>query len=268
MAERARILVAEDERHIGFFLRETLTEAGYSVVLVHNGNAAVERLRDDGPFDLLLLDIRMPGKDGVEVMRAAREIAPDTVIILLTGHATVESAVAALREGAHDYLMKPVATEELLRSLEAGLEKRERIRRQQALTADLERGLRQLRETMQGVPSASQAPAPPLEEEEAQLRVGGLAIDLAAHEVRLHGQLVHLTPIEFQILACLAQRAGTVLTHKEIVQAVWGYEADAWEARALLNPHLSHLRKKLHTDAEAPSLIVNVRGVGYKLEAA
>ncbi len=258
MADRARILVADDEKHVGFFLKETLMQAGHEVVLVHDGHSAVERLANDGPFDLMLLDIRMPGKDGVEVMRAARDIDPSTIIILLTGHATVESAIAAVREEAHDYLLKPASTEELLQSVAEGLAKRQRLLRQHTLTADLAESLRQLQETMGEV-----TPAPPPELANV-IRAGPLIIDLAAHEVTLGEVSIHLTPIEFKILVILARRSGVVVTPEELVYAVWGHESDSWEARSLLNPHLTHLRQKLQSSPDNHQYIVNVRGVGYK----
>lgn len=259
MNEQARVLVADDEKHIGFFLREILVQAGHEVVLVHDGGAAIERLIDDGPFDLVLLDIRMPGKDGVEVMRAAREIAPSTVIILLTGHATVESAIAAVREGAHDYLLKPASTEELLNSIADGLAKRRQVLRQQELVADIEESLRQFRGTIQEPP-----PEQPAREPANVICAGPLTIDLAAHEAALHGESLQLTPIEFDLLTCLAREAGTVLRPEEIVAAVWGHDSELWEARSMLNPHLTHLRKKLQPNPDDHQFIVNVRGVGYK----
>jgi DNA-binding response OmpR family regulator len=259
MANRARILVAEDEKHVGFFLRETLSQAGHQVVLVHDGRAAVERLEQDRPFDLMLLDIRMPGKDGVEVMRAARDIDPGTIIILLTGHATVESAIAAVREGAHDYLLKPASSEELLNSVAEGLAKRQRALRQHELAANIQESLRQLRET---IPVSS--PAPPSSEPASVIRAGRLTVDLTAHEVTLHGDAVQLTPIEFDLLTCLAREPGTVLTPEELVKAVWGYESDSWEARSLLNPHLTHLRQKIQPTPDDHQFVVNVRGIGYK----
>ncbi len=258
MADQARILVADDEKHVGFFLKETLTQAGYEVVLVHDGHSAVGRLVSDGPFDLMLLDIRMPGKDGVEVMRAARDIDPSTIVILLTGHATVESAIAAVREGAHDYLLKPASIEELLQSVADGLAKRQRLLRQHVLTAELAESLRELQETM-----GAAAPSPPLEPANV-IRAGALTIDLTAHEVTLGETPVHLTPIEFKILATLAQAAGSVLTPEELVDAVWGHETESWEARSLLNPHLTHLRQKLRPSPDDHQYITNVRGVGYK----
>ncbi|MFQ5594647.1 MAG: response regulator transcription factor [Anaerolineae bacterium] len=259
MGEQARILVADDEKHIGFFLREILSQAGHQVVLVHDGRTAVERLNDDAPFDLMLLDIRMPGKDGIEVMRVARDIAPSTVIILLTGHATVESAIAAVREGAHDYLLKPASTEELLSSVADGLARRRQLLRQQELVADIQESLRQIRGTMQ-----EPTPAQPTHEPVDVIHAGPLTIDLAAHVANLHGDALHLTPIEFDLLTCLAREAGTVLRPEEIVQAVWGHDSELWEARSTLNPHLTHLRQKLQPNPDDHQFIVNVRGVGYK----
>ena len=259
MGEQARILVADDEKHIGFFLREILAQAGHQVVLVHDGRTAVERLTNDAPYDLMLLDIRMPGKDGVEVMRMARDIAPGTVIILLTGHATVESAIAAVREGAHDYLLKPASTEELLSSVADGLARRRHALRQQELVADIQESLRQFRGTIQEPP-----PAQPAREPANVIRAGSLTIDLAAHGASLHGEPLRLTPIEFDLLTCLAREAGMVLRPEEIVEAVWGHDSELWEARAMLNPHLTHLRQKLQPTPDDHQFIVNVRGVGYK----
>lgn len=189
----------------------------------------------------------------------ARDIAPGTVIILLTGHATVESAIAAVREGAHDYLLKPASIEELLSSVADGLARRRQFLRQKELVADIQESLRQIRGTMQEPP-----PTQPTHEPADVIRAGPLTIDPTAHEATLHGEPLSLTPIEFSLPTCLAREAGTVLRPEEIVQAVWGHESELWEARSTLNPHLTHLRQKLQPNPDEHQCIVNVRGVGYK----
>jgi DNA-binding response OmpR family regulator len=212
-------------------------------------------------------DLKMPGIDGMEVVRAAQARDPDTVCIILTGHGSLETAIEGLRRDIFDYLLKTSDPQEVLRRVREAVEQRDQIRRRKHMLQTLvstatELGLPQ-RETVQ--------PAPPLAEAqtssqaEGSIIVGPLTIDPLRQEVTLEGRRVVLTPTEMRVLVCLARRAGTMLSYVELVQCVQGYDTFPAEAAELIKPHMHHLRQKLEPNAARPRFLLNVRGMGYLL---
>ena len=213
----ARILIVDDEASIRFFLAETLERDGYLVVPAESGEIALQRIQSE-EYDLALLDLRMKGVGGMEVIAALRQKWPDTVIIVLTAHASLETAVEALRQGAHDYLFKPCKTVELRESIHNGLLKRQQeLRRRQLLTQlehNLSQNLAELRAVGGSDPpgavkraivrpgaeenkSVSLAPAPvtqPSDDGSRFLHCCGIIVDIARHVITLHGHLLELSP--------------------------------------------------------------------------
>ncbi len=220
-----RILVVDDERQIRRVLKDALVDEGYTVVTAENGEDAV-RAVEEMPPDLMLLDLGLPGMSGLEVCRALRPEyrAP---IVVLSVRSTEREKVAALDEGADDYLTKPFGMEELLARVRA------QLRRSQV--------------------------APRLPQE---IMAGDLKIDLPRRCVVRDGEEIRLTRTQFEILRFLALNAGRVVTHGMILQHVWGpaYEEDV----ASLRVHVAHLRRKIETDPGRPRLILTELGVGYR----
>jgi DNA-binding response OmpR family regulator len=182
----------------------------------------------------------------------------------------LESALKALRYGAHDYLLKPSDPEDIKRSVREGLEKRWREVRRKDLLAQIEAGVREL--TAEGLPMGtaeeSEAPrdaAPGQLESPPLLEVGPLVIDLQRHAATLNGRPLKLTPVEFGALTYLAREAGRVVTCSTLVKEVQGYDCHEQEARTIVKTHIRHLRQKLESDPSDPEYILNVRGVGYML---
>lgn len=253
-----KILVVDDELLIRQSLSDILRLEGYEVVAVDNGEAAKLALRQ-GNIDLMLLDLKMPGMDGLEVLRASVQIAPDTMIILLTGHGSLESAIEALRLGAHDYLVKPVSSSEILSSVARGITRRIEQQKRRMLFDQLDSSFRSLKD-VEGI-----YPRAPVEQKAVSFE-DGVRIDLARREIWLGNRRVSLTPTEGKLMKVLLENVGRVLTHRELVLLVQGYETSDWEAPEVLRPLISRLRRKLSAFPNGDKWIVNIRGTGYLFE--
>ncbi len=237
MAEQVHTLVVDDEEKICFFLKETLQRAGHVVVIANSGEEALARLRETH-FDLVLLDLMLGGRvDGLRVLEAVKWRWPETAVIILTAYGSLESALTAIREGVDGYLLKPAEPEELRQIVQEVLARRE-----------------------------EQARLKGLDKRKRFLEWGPLSVDQNKHQATLHGQPLELTFSEFKLLAHLMQNADRVVSSKELVQVVQGYECeDEREAREIIKWYIHRLRRKVEPDPSNPQYILNVRGVGYTL---
>ena len=252
---KAKILVVDDEKVARKSLADILRLEGYEVAEVEDGSNALEVL-EAKEIDLMLLDIRMPGMDGIEVMQKASELAPDTEIIMLTAHGSMESAVESLRYGAHDYLIKPSSPQEILSSVAGALARRAEAQRKRLLLGQMETSLQQLKDA-EGVVHSNVAG------QRVISLPDGVMVDLARREIWRGNDRVMLTPTEGKLLKVLLENKGRVMTHKDLVFLVQGYEITDWEAPEVLRPLVSRLRRKLSKFPEGDKWIVNVRGTGY-----
>jgi DNA-binding response OmpR family regulator len=253
----SKLLVVDDEPAVRDSLREILEQEGHEVVTAGSGEEALVVLSEQ-PIDLILLDLKMEGIDGLQVMEEAREIAPYTVIILLTAYGTLESAVAALRQGANDYLLKPCSVGEILASVEKGLGVRREAQRRNELVSSIEKTVRQLKD----------APGSLEPEGEASqlwrfLRSKNLLLDREKQLAMAHGQPLRLTPTEFKLLAFFMQNVNRTLSYQELARKALAYDCSELEARNALKTHMWRLRKKLRDETGDDSCLVNVRGRGY-----
>ncbi len=253
-----RILIVDDEPAMRATLDEILSGEGFEVMTAAGGEAALATLRQE-PVDLMLLDLRMPGMSGLEVIEQAQKIAPDTVVVMLTAYGTLESAISAMRQGAFDYLLKPCAPPEIVKTVRRGLVHRVQRMRQHELVTLMQRAIHELQRPMPG--------ATGLDSAERFIQSRGISLDLQRHIATAHGKLLDLTLTEFKLLAYLMQRPDQVISPRELVGAVQGYEADEHEARAIVRVHVRRLRQKLEPDPDHPQYILNVRGVGYLFAA-
>jgi DNA-binding response OmpR family regulator len=255
---KAKILVVDDEPAVRESLDEILRLEGYQVVSVPNGDLAVKTLQNES-FDLILLDLKMPGIDGIDVMRMATKITPDTKIILLTGHGSMESAVEALRHSAHDYLIKPIPTRELLTSVSRAIAQRAEMQKKRMLLEQLDISLQRLKD-VERVPSTN------LSDQQVISLGEGIMVDLARREIWQDEHRVTLTPTEGKLLKVLLENHGRVIAHRDLVFLVQGYETTDWEAPEVLRPLISRLRRKLSAIPNGENFITNVRGTGYLFE--
>lgn len=252
---KGNILVVDDEEAARQSLADILRLEGYQVKTAANGEAAVKSLEGD-EFDLMLLDLKMPGMTGLDVMTVANEEAPETRIIMLTAHGSMDSAIKALRQGADDYLLKPAAPKDILTSVSKAMEERSENERRKRLIGQIETSIQQLKDT-DGV----ELPAPI---EGSVIAIGGgVKVDLERREIWSADQKVTLTPSEGKLMRVLIENQGRVLSHRELVSLVQGYQTTDWEAPEILRPLVSRLRRKLASFPGGDKWIVNVRGTGY-----
>jgi two-component system, OmpR family, response regulator MtrA len=220
---KGRILVVDDDMALAEMLGIVLRNEGLEAVFCESGEAALGKVRESRP-DVVLLDLMLPGKDGIEVCREIRAES-DVPIVMLTAKTDTVDVVLGLESGADDYIVKPFKPKELVARIRA-----------------------RLRRIDQAVPET--------------LTIGDLVIDVPGHSVKREGLSLALTPLEFDLLVCLARRPWQVFGREELLEQVWGYRHAA-DTR-LVNVHVQRLRSKIEKDPEHPDIVVTVRGVGYK----
>lgn len=251
------VLIADDEAPIRATVSALLRRRGYAVTVAEDGDEATSCLHQQ-PFDVLLLDLKMPGCSGLEVARRAKEVQPDAAVIILTGHGSLETAIDGIRLNVFDYVLKTTSPQDILARIDAALAKQKHTQHQQRL-------LHQLQSVVHGLCGQPEpAPGPPVA---TRLVVGDIELSVWNQDGYIHGRRLNLTPTEFRILACLAQHAGTVLTYQQLVQCAHGYAVEPLEASELIKPHIHHLRQKMEPDPTNPRFVLTVRGTGYMLVA-
>jgi len=250
----AKILIVDDDAGVRESLEELLRLEDYQADSSGSGEDALEALSEG--FDLVLLDIKMPGIDGVEVMHEIRKYHPDTRIIIITGYGSLESAIDAIRSGAQDYMLKPYTADDILLSINKALSEKESRTRKEILIEQLESSLDQLKD-VEGIRT---------EELPARRVVNlprGITVDLERREMWRGSDRVRLTPTESKLLSIFLENRGRVMNHQEIVFLVQGFEISEWEAPEVLRPMISRLRKKLALFPGVEEWVSNVRGTGY-----
>jgi two-component system response regulator MtrA len=220
---RGKVLVVDDDAALAEMLSIVLRNEGFDSRVCATGDRAMSEFRDYRP-DVVLLDLMLPGKDGIDVCREIRAES-GVPIVMLTAKSDTIDVVVGLESGADDYVVKPFKPKELVARLRA------RVRR-------------------------LDDPAP------EALSVGDISIDVAGHSVTRNGTPISLTPLEFDLLVCLARKPWQVFTREVLLEQVWGYRHAA-DTR-LVNVHVQRLRSKVEHDPENPEIVLTVRGVGYK----
>ncbi len=224
-----RLLVVEDEPVIALGLRDSLEAEGYEVEVSAEGVEGETRAREGG-FDLILLDVMLPGRDGFSICRDLRASGLVTPIILLTAKGQEADKIRGLDLGADDYVTKPFARGELLARVRAALRR----------------------------------PTGPAEALPAAYTFGEVTVDFARHQATRGGQPLDLTPTEFKMLRTFIEHRGRVVTHDEIIERVWGREM--FLSDRVLYTHVNNLRGKIEAAPAQPVYLVGVRGVGYRFE--
>jgi two-component system, OmpR family, response regulator MtrA len=220
---KGRVLVVDDDPALAEMLGIVLRTEGFEPSFVADGDRAMAAFRSTKP-DLVLLDLMLPGTDGLDVCRQIRSES-GTPIVMLTARSDTVDVVLGLECGADDYIVKPFKPKELVARMRA------RLRRNDDVPGEL-------------------------------IEIGDVTIDVAGHVVSRGGAPISLTPLEFDLLAALARKPGHVFTREQLLEQVWGYRHAA-DTR-LVNVHVQRLRAKIEPDPERPVLVVTVRGVGYK----
>jgi DNA-binding response OmpR family regulator len=260
MNSPARVLIVDDEQRVRFTLGMALAADDLICDQAEDSEEALQLLSSQ-PYDLVVADIRMGPFSGLDLLSEIRRRWPGIIVILLTGYASVDSAVQALRRGAHNYLTKPVSIEELRAAVRQGLAARHEALHQQQLLNILREGILEL--------SGENGPE---EESPAEnidgsrwYHVGDLVIDRMKYTVSADGRSIDLTPTEFRLLLCLAENQEQVCAYRDLARQVYGHTTSTPEAKRLIMPHISNLRNKLRRASSCSDLIENVRGVGYTI---
>ncbi|MBN1318527.1 MAG: response regulator transcription factor [Anaerolineales bacterium] len=267
MNSSANILIVDDEYHVRASLEEMLTRDGFRVDTVESGEKALACIVGK-KYDLALIDIKLGGIGGMDVLAQIRQQSPETEVIVLTGHASLETAIETLRRGAHDYIFKPAKPAELRDSIHRGLFKR-REQRQRTLLAQLDRLAARLEEIRTAVQLWNDESISIFDQPEGQVRFmqkSGLFIDLVRHVVTLEGRLVKLSYTEFEMLTYLVKNSPRVVSPRELVSEVLGYQSEPWEAKEVVRQHIYHLRQKFREIVGRRDIIRTVRGVGYTID--
>lgn len=223
LVTQGRVLVVDDDASLAEMLSIVLRQEGFDARVVTRGDLALSAFHDFRP-DVVLLDLMLPGKDGIDVCKDIRAES-GVPIVMLTARGDTVDVVVGLESGADDYVVKPFKPKELVARIRA------RVRRN-------DRGAQE------------------------SLSIGDVAIDVAGHAVTRDGEPINLTPLEFDLLVCLARKPWQVFTREVLLEQVWGYRHAA-DTR-LVNVHVQRLRSKVEHDPENPEIVVTVRGVGYK----
>jgi two-component system response regulator MtrA len=217
------VLVVDDDASLAEMLSIVLRQEGFDSRIVGRGDVALDAFRDYRP-DLVLLDLMLPGKDGIDVCKEIRAES-GVPIVMLTAKGDTVDVVVGLESGADDYIVKPFKPKELIARVRA------RVRRNDVT-------------------------------QDEGLTIGDVSIDVAGHSVTRGDEPINLTPLEFDLLVCLARKPWQVFTREVLLEQVWGYRHSA-DTR-LVNVHVQRLRSKVEHDPENPEVVVTVRGVGYK----
>jgi two-component system, OmpR family, response regulator MtrA len=220
---KGKVLIVDDDPALAEMLTIVLRNEGFEPLVCATGDRALPMMHEHRP-ELVLLDLMLPGKDGIDVCREIRAESGVPIVMLTAKNDTVD-VVLGLESGADDYIVKPFKPKELVARIRA------RMRRYDE-------------------------PAP------EQLELGDLTIDVAGHSVRRDGEAINLTPLEFDLLVCLARKPWQVFTREVLLEQVWGYRHAA-DTR-LVNVHVQRLRAKVEKDPEQPEIVLTVRGVGYR----
>lgn len=230
MTMEQKILIVDDEESIVTLLKYNIDQAGYETDVAYNGTDALEKASKI-PFDLIVLDVMLPGMDGMEVCKKLRQLQINTPILMLTAKDDEFDKVLGLELGADDYLTKPFSPREVVARIKAILR-------------------RLVREPVGG--------------EKNFIQVADLSIYPEQYEATIKGESLTFTPKEFELLLYLAQNLGRVLSRDQLLSAVWNYDF-AGDTR-IVDVHVSHLREKIEPDTKKPVYIKTIRGLGYKME--
>ena len=266
MTISGRILVIDDDLSLRQTLARILHRAGFEVITAADAAEGLALLSQQ-TLDLIYMDIRMPDMDGLEALKVVRDRLPELPVILFTAQPDLSSALDALRNGATDYLLKPLKPETILESTRAVLDQLERERRKE----EIQLKITELQEELQDLESkdspkqGSNATSRIFPGDERYFKLGKLTLDLHARRVTINDHLVSLSPVAFEYLLVLARHSPNIVNYQTLVAEAQGYQVEIQEAQNLAKWYLHHIRKAIEPDTKKPTYLINVRGTGYRL---
>jgi DNA-binding response OmpR family regulator len=267
IASKAAILVVDAHETARGFAVDYLNQNGYAADQASSGAAALSKL-EGRPYDLVILDVELPGANSVDLLNQLRKAYPDLLIVILTAHATVESAVAAVKLNVVDYMQKPCKPQDLILTISRALEERTEQLRHQRLLSLVGEAMNALRQTETDTkPLSLGGPSLPSRVPGDMLTVGTLALDRQKRQVTLNTnppRIVELTEGELSILVVLMEKPNQVLSYNDLAKTALGYEGmDKWTVESVIRSTVFRLRHKIEPGPDTPCLIRTVRGRGY-----
>jgi DNA-binding response OmpR family regulator len=262
----ATILIVDDEENLRLTLSRILTKAGFNVTTASSGEDAL-RLLQAGAYELAFIDLLMPGIGGLALLAELRKLYPDMPVLILTAHATLESAIEAVRQGARDYLLKPADPERIIARIKEILHERTQPQRQREILSQIQNLVSELNQYGQ---SGDQTQAnlmhmlPPTDPARF-LQRGPFSLDLHARHLMLEGTYIPLSPTNFDFLVALVRHAPNPVTYEVLVREAQGYDMTRAEAREMARWRIHELRKAIENDSKNPKYLITIRGSGYRL---
>ncbi len=265
MAPASSILIIDDEANLRRSLALILQKAGYAVTSASSGQEAIQYLQS-GAYDMAFLDLKMPDKSGLELLPEIRKIYPEMPVLILTAHATLESAIEAVRKGARDYLIKPIDPQTILLRVEEILTEQRQPKRRREIVSDIQELLAELRQ-IDGSDTQPSSLLMTLSSTDPTrfLQRGPLTLDLHARHVKLEDRFIQLSPTAFDYLVTLVRHSPNPVSYETLVMESQGYKTSLNEARDLARWRIHELRKALEPDTEQSKYIITERGTGYRL---
>ncbi len=265
MALKDSILIVDDEPKLARSLSLILQRADYVVTTAPDGGRALELLQA-GAYDMVFLDIRLPDQSGIQLLPQIHAIYPDMPVVILTAHATLETAIGAVRAGARDYLLKPINPEEILSRTKKILEEQSKPKRKKEITGQIQALLTELQVADGVEPVRAARPAAQPADPSRFLQRGELQLDLHTRHVTLNGRSISLPPSTFDYLVTLMRHSPNPVSYDILVKESQGYqEISRIEAKEMTRWQIHELRKALEEDLQHPHMIITVRDVGYRL---
>jgi len=265
MMSAVNILVIDDEANLRATLSMILRRGGYAVALAEDGKAA-RKLLDVHSFSLVLLDLTLPDIDGIDLLKEIRERHPDLPVLMLTGNASRDTSIQAIRQGARDYMIKPIEPDYILVRIKEILQENQQPKRRRELTRMIQDLMAELNDLDEDNPSSSRelqslSPADP----NRFIQVGKLSLDLHSRHCFLNGQFIQIPSSTFDYLSVLARHSPEEVNFETLVFEAQGYRMTRVEASEMARWQIHELRKALEPDSSRPTMIITVRNVGYRL---
>ncbi len=266
MPLRDSILIVDDEPKLARSLSLVFQRSDYRVTTAPDAASALQLLQA-GAYDLVFLDIRLPDQSGIQLLPQIHGLYPDMPVVILTAHATLETAIGAVRAGARDYLLKPINPEDILARTKKILDEQVQPKRKREITSQIQALLSELNASDPAEGQAPQTKQPASTFDPSRyLKRGDLQLDLHTHHVTLNGREISLPPSTFDYLVTLMRHSPNQVPYEILVKESQGYqEISRIEAKEMTRWQIHELRKALEEDQQRPHLIITVRDVGYRL---
>jgi DNA-binding response OmpR family regulator len=266
MSTSGRILIIDDEAVLRHTLTRILQGAGHDVTTAGSGQEGLAFLSQQS-FDLIYLDLRMPDMSGLEVLKIIRQKSPLTLVVLFTAQPDLNSAIQAMREGATDYLLKPLKPQTIIDRTETILVRQVKDRRKREIQSQIEALQAELLNLEDGEVGQLVASFDEINSSERFLVRGKLNFDLHTRRLSIGRKTINLPPTSFDYLLVLARHTPNVVDYQTLVAEAQGYQAEPREAQELVKWHIHHIRQAIEPNVSQPTYVLNIRGTGYRLVA-